>query len=297
MMDAVLGHKNYRNEVVWHYSNLSATRKHFPRKHDIIFRYTLSENWTFNADDIRIPYAESSKNRVQYKGSGFAKKAKGSWINSKGKIPDTVWEIPLLKGKEREGYPTQKPLALLDRIIKASSNPNDLILGPFCSCATTCVAAERLQRQWIDIDLSVKAVELVRTRLEKEMGMFYDVDHRTDIPHRTVPDALEEIKPQTLFPFQDPISATLSQIELRQYKTYKHTLFGLQEGKCNGCQVLLPFRNLTIDHIVPRSQGGTNHSDNLQLLCAACNSTKGDRTQEYLIQKLKESGDIGIPPR
>lgn len=198
--------------------------------------------------------------------------------------------------KERTGYPTQKPLALLDRIIKASSNPKDIVLDPFCGCATTCVAAERLQRQWIGIDLSVKAVELVRSRLKKEMGMFYDVDHRTDIPKRTVPDALEDIQPQTLFPLQDTISTTLSQIELRQYKTYKHTLFGLQEGKCNGCQVFLPFRNLTIDHIIPRSQQGTNHPDNLQLLCAPCNSTKGDRTQEYLLRKLKETGVIGVPP-
>lgn len=214
--------------------------------------------------------------------------------------PNDWWkDIPSLNSvaKERVGYPTQKPLALLDRIIKASSNKGDLILDPFCGCATTCVAAERLQRQWIGIDLSVKAVELVCTRLEKELGRFYDVDHRASIPHLTVPDALEYIKPKTLFPFQDPISATLSQIEVRQYKSYKHTLFGLQEGKCNDCQVLLPFRNLTIDHIVPRPQGGTNHSDNLQLLCAACNSTKGDRTQEYLIQKLKETGVIGIPPR
>ena len=82
----------------------------------------------------------------------------------------------------------------------------------------------------------------------------------------------------------------LSQVELRQYKTYKHTLFGLQEGKCNGCEVLLPFRNMTIDHIIPRSRGGSDAPDNLQLLCAACNSTKGKGTQEELNSRLKEQG-------
>jgi 5-methylcytosine-specific restriction endonuclease McrA len=67
-------------------------------------------------------------------------------------------------------------------------------------------------------------------------------------------------------------------------------LFGLQEGKCNGCDVLFRFRNMTIDHIHPRSKAGTDDPDNLQLLCAVCNATKGDRTQAYLIQKLKEQG-------
>ena len=84
----------------------------------------------------------------------------------------------------------------------------------------------------------------------------------------------------------------LSQVELRQYKTYKHTLFGLQEGKCNGCEVLFPFRNMTIDHIIPRSRGGSDAPDNLQLLRAACNSTKGNRTQDELIQSLRDQSVI-----
>ena len=82
----------------------------------------------------------------------------------------------------------------------------------------------------------------------------------------------------------------LSEGELWRFKSPKHALFGMQEGKCNGCQVSFHFRNITIDHIHPCSKGGTDDQDNLQLLCAACNSTKGDRTQAYLIQKLKERG-------
>ena len=74
--------------------------------------------------------------------------------------------------------------------------------------------------------------------------------------------------------------------------SYKHTLFGLQEGKCNGCEMLFPFRNMTIDHIIPRSRGGSDAPDNLQLLCGACNSTKGNRTQEELIQALRDQGVI-----
>ena len=82
----------------------------------------------------------------------------------------------------------------------------------------------------------------------------------------------------------------LSEGKIWRFKSPKHALFGMQEGKCNGCQVSFRFRNITIDHIHPRSKGGTGDPDNLQLLCAACNSTKGDRTQAYLIQKLKEQG-------
>ena len=102
---------------------------------------------------------------------------------SKGrKVHDVITDInPIAsKSKERVGYPTQKPIALLERIIKASSNQGDLILDPFCGCATTCVAAERLQRHWIGIDISPKAVDLVRVRLENEVGPF----RKSNPPHR-----------------------------------------------------------------------------------------------------------------
>ena len=75
---------------------------------------------------------------------------------------------------------------------------------------------------------------------------------------------------------------------LLNYRTHKHTLFGEQEGVCRGCRNLFPFRNFTIDHVVPRSKGGSDHVDNLQLLCGACNSIKGDRPQSYLLARLKE---------
>ena len=73
------------------------------------------------------------------------------------------------------------------------------------------------------------------------------------------------------------------------YRQSKHVLFGRQEVLCGGCGVLFPFRNFTVDHVVPRSRGGTDHEGNLQLLCGACNSLKGDRPQEYLLARLAES--------
>ena len=107
--------------------------------------------------------------------------------NEKGKLMHDVWRIPSINNmaKERTGYPTQKPLALLDRIIKASSNKGDVVVDPFCGCATTCVAADRLQRDWIGIDISEKAAELVVERIKADQGLFQEIIARTDIPKRT----------------------------------------------------------------------------------------------------------------
>ena len=178
------------------------------------------------------------------------------------------------QAKERIGYPTQKPLALLDRIIKASSDEGDVVLDPFCGCATALVAADRLQRQWVGIDLSPLAAKLVHKRLrddapgkDVDVGkLFFDIHHRTDIPRRT------------------------DQGGLPNYKTHRHTLYGRQEGICGGCQVMFPFRNMTIDHVVAQFRGGSDHLDNLQLLCGACNSMKGTLSQEAFIAKLKAEG-------
>ena len=173
------------------------------------------------------------------------------------------------QSKERIGYPTQKPLALLERIIEASSNPGGVVLDPFCGCATACVAAEKLGRKWVGIDLSSRAVELVNMRLREFMGsLFHDrlVTARTDIPRRT------------------DIEAPLP------YRQNKHVLFGMQEGRCNGCRTEFPFRQFEVDYLVPRSRGGADYLENLQLLCAHCNRTKGDREQAYLIARLREVG-------
>ena len=301
MMDAVFGVGNFRNEIAWCYRGAGYPKKDFGKRHDSIFRYSKGSEYTFNLDDVREEYAEATKARFKhYIGN---KRKSGDFgiqkLNPLGKHPDDWWQIQPIapSAKERLGYPTQKPLALLDKIVKASSNRGDIVLDPFCGCATTCIAAERLQRQWIGIDLSPKAVELVKLRLKRDLdlteyeGLLGDkVIHRIDIPVREVPDEPRQIHAATLFSTEDSESMALSQVELRQYKTYKHTLFGLQEGKCNGCEVLFPFRNMTIDHIIPRSRGGTDDPDNLQLLCGACNSTKGNRTQDELIWSLREQG-------
>ncbi len=131
-----------------------------------------------------------------------------------------------------------------------------------------CVAAEKRERQWVGIDLSPVAASLVKTRIQNEMGLFFELNHRTDIPRRT------------------------DLGKLPSYKTHKHQLFGKQEGVCAGCRVTFPFRNRTIDHIVPQSKGGTDHLDNLQLLCGACNNLKGSRDQARFLADLKARGIV-----
>lgn len=225
--------------------------------------------------------AEIETGRIVQTRPGNVPRYKRYLDEQKGRMLNNVWvDISNLtpKSKERVGYPTQKPLALLERLIAASTHPGDMVLDPFCGCATTCIAAERLQRGWIGIDISPKAIELVKLRLQTEGlseqgGILGEVIHRTDIPKRS-----------------DFSEAGRTQVETRQYRTHKHTLFGLQEGKCNGCQVLFPFRNMTVDHLLAKSRGGTDHFDNLQLLCGACNSMKGSGTQEQLIKRLKSEG-------
>ena len=294
LMDAIFGRDNFRNEIIWSYKGWGRSLKYFQKKHDILLCYTKQDNYKFN------PQYEMTESKKVFLEAGWRydsingekrllvydrEKAKVKirqapvtnhrviYLEDKpeGVAMTDVWNIPFIQpaSKERTGYPTQKPLALLDRIIKASSNEGDMILDPFCGCATTCVAAHRLRRNWVGIDLSPTAVKLTKMRINKEPvshAAHHKGIHRTDIPMRD--DLGVVIK------YDSPEN--------------KKNLYGEQGGSCNGCHEHFEPRNLEIDHIIARSQGGTDLLANLQLLCGSCNRVKGARGMEYLKTKLNE---------
>ncbi len=227
--------------------------------------------WAYSQAGMR-EFAEQG--RLVYASSGMPNYKR--YLDEMPGVPLQDWWAdiaPAVGKRERIGYPTQKPLALLERIILASSNPGDVVLDPFCGCATACVAAEALGREWVGIDLSEKAAELVNMRLADSMGSLFHhgfVTTREDIPRRTDVDAP------------------------KNYRKNAHVLYGEQEGRCGGCRSHFEFRHFEVDHMIPRSRGGTDHLENLQLLCGSCNRIKGDRTQEYLVARLAELEVVAV---
>ena len=260
LLDAVFGRKQFRNEIVWFYQTGGVSKRWFGRKHDDILFYSKTQDYFIDLTRVMDSRTPEVIRRIQT-GNESATRA-----TNLERLPFDVWNIQAINAmaKERVGYPTQKPLALLERIIKASSNQHDIVLDPFCGCATTLVAADRLQRNWIGIDISPKAAELVVERIRADQGLFESIIHRTDNPLR---DDLGDIPPYNS-------------------RQNKETLYGGQTGNCAGCGEHFRIQNLEVDHIIATSVGGTDHIDNLQLLCSHCNRVKGDRGQEYLLTKL-----------
>jgi site-specific DNA-methyltransferase (adenine-specific) len=282
MLDEIFGRDNFRNEIVWHYkTTLKASTHHLGRDHDIILCYAKSDLHQIHPDRTDYPASENTLKRwAKYADDdGFVSnkhfagsrstiidtsdEEKGFNINHG--IPRDVWYISHLTGgsKEKTGYPTQKPLALLHRIIKASSNEGDIVMDPFCGCATTCVAAQQLNRKWIGIDIEKQAVNILIERLSNDAGLFKDFVNTTIVPQRT---DIYKVEPS---------------------KSIKERLYKEQNGLCNGCGIEFNIWNMEIDHIIPKSKGGGDYYENYQLLCGSCNRTKGSNTMEHLRLKIK----------
>ncbi len=188
LMDAVFEARNFRNEIVWCYTGPSGAKKAFPKKHDVLLRYSKGDTWIFNADAIRIPYKELHTDKgksAKIWGTDGKLQDEGTRKEylRRGKIPEDFWvDIPSgghISPAERLGYQTQKPERLLERIIKASSNKGDIVLDPFCGCGTAIAVAQKLNRRWIGIDITHLAVTLIKHRLQdtfgSEIGSTYEV--------------------------------------------------------------------------------------------------------------------------
>jgi site-specific DNA-methyltransferase (adenine-specific) len=264
VMDAVFGRDNFRNEIIWRIgwvSGFKTQKRGWIRNHDTLLYYVGGPDATKGFNKEYIPYPPDYRRRDGKKPTGKGIPIEDTWNSHSGDVLNSIMIMSF--STEKMGYPTQKPLALLERIIKASSNEGDVVLDPFCGCATTCVAAESLGREWAGIDLSPKAVELVKHRLADQHGVFGQIVARTDVPRRTDLGRL-------------PAPGT-----------HRMTLYGLQGGDCAGCGEHFRPRHLEVDHIIAQSKGGTDHAENLQLLCGHCNRVKGDRGMAYLKTKLQ----------
>lgn len=178
ILDKIFGDKNFVNEIIWCYSGPTTPKlQKFPRKHDTIYMYSKGDVLLFNKDAIRVPYksgihASKSTTKAAFGGIKTIEEAMEREID--GKLPEDWWADVFTVDRvrrERIGYPTQKPEALLERIIKASSNPGDVVLDAFCGGGTTPAVARRLGRKFIGIDQSVRAIAVSNARLEKQTDL------------------------------------------------------------------------------------------------------------------------------
>ena len=166
-LDDIFGRENFLNEIIWHYRTGGISKRWFGRKHDTLLvyarklgehRFNVIREGAFRTDGLKHdtdgrPYKSTRKGRL--------------YFNSKGPTLTDVWDVPFLStvSLERTAWPTQKPLALLNRIVHASSLPGDLVADFFCGSGTTLVAAKAIKRRWLGCDISKEAVRITRRRL------------------------------------------------------------------------------------------------------------------------------------
>lgn len=233
-------------------------------------------------------------NRVYYK----------NYLNtSRGKQLDTIWlDIPCIGPRhvEATGYPTQKPLKLLTRLIEASSNPGDVVLDAFCGSGTTCIAAEILHRRWIGIDVGTETIKFIKKRFEsiEDQSKFWNanitnlVDYIDYIEEPGPPfeSQLPVLNPENIPKFREQILVNNKKEREDNpiiYKFYTKEIYKEQAGLCNcePCSVPLRPQDITIDHIDPN---GPDEKVNLQILCWRCNMLKGTRSMSWLTKAIKK---------
>lgn len=205
LLDQIFGIDNFRNEIIWCYNRPGNSRmKNFTRSHDTILYYVKSKKTPFYADPVRRPYSQSSLAREGYSKTGISGefKEKVCVLNPNGKFPPDWWDdIPPLRpnSKERIGYPTQKPVSLIDRILLCSSVEGDIVLDAFCGCGTTLESSHKLKRKWIGIDISPTACRVMSHRLFEKVGLV----EGQDFIIRDLPKTEDELRRMHHYDFQN----------------------------------------------------------------------------------------------
>ena len=289
LMDAIFGKENFRNEIVWCYTGPSApNQRQFSRKHDTILWYSKSDEWTFNRDKMRVPYKDPKQRpRKAFDTGGAFEEEAIEEMRQRGKVLETWWTgiaLACRSKKERcKNWTTQKPVALYTRLVKAVTQKGDLVIDPFCGCATTLIAAENCGCRWIGIDSNKDRVKLIRPQMEKLITStlwkedFQIITKKKDFPKRTdnrlSPSEYEERKEALLK-------------KQRRYESENRYCY-----YCKICDHPVREELLEIDHIHPQSNEGDWELENLQLLCSRCNRRKGStKTNKQVQDELKAEG-------
>ncbi len=304
MLDAVFGRERFRREIIWDIAVLSGFKtqaRNWIRGHDTILYYSKSSSFAWNRP--RQPHSEKYLgrfNKIDGDGrryfDGRGKRRYLDVVEKAGKAVGDVWgdimsfqQTPT--SKEKVGYPTQKPLALYERIIKASSDEGDIVLDPFAGCATTSIAAERQGRRWIAVDINQEAEAVVRDRLQREARLPEDrqswdraVRVETSAPNRS--DDGEPAAPELILVSPRRRQPRLTARELRS------RLIMADGMKCQGCGWVPHHEEyFEVDHRVPKSKGGRDDIRNRVLLCSPCNGAKGNKLTlaELRLRRIQEN--------
>ena len=324
VMDALFGRENLRNEIVWGYPPGGAGPKlGFHRKHDSILYYGKSNEGQFNREYRPLtPYAVSKFTEVDEKGRKYKRYPGGrSYLDdAKGTpVPDWWTDIHSLgqtQSNERTGYPTQKPVALAERIIKASTNPGDIVLDCFAGCAYVPVAAERNGRQWIACDISPRSLTVLRRQFAKfryavngerqgdDPALIADADVTVrspkDLPVRTDEDPEPAIRtkplPELEFKVPSSIIPNKEMLEfLLELSGYMAWCCGFANRMPDG-SIVRTTNNFHLDHVDPKSKGGLNQITNRAPMCQRHNIRKKDRyvhLREYR-QEIADAGEMMV---
>ena len=319
-MDAIFGHKNFVNEIVWCYKDVGGGRNtdYYKRKHDIIFWYAKDTKKKKTCELARGSLSDSTIDRfgslfdnngiITYRKLKDQRPREFASRKAQGRVPENLDEIFLSKTrgrlredhwhdinpirKRRRGddpkepyrYPTQKPISLYARLIDTTTEKDDVVLDPFCGCATTCVAAERQGRQWVGIDIWDRAHEVVLDRIKEEglkqegedaFTLFSeDFHYIKDIPVRDDDGVVTGKRLSAIWvaPKETWQKLTNNQMKARLVEWQKDD--NSEEVVCSGCGRILEKEFMEIDHIQPRSGSGSNFIDNRILLCRPCNGKK-----------------------
>ncbi len=348
LLDGIFGKQNFRNEIIWCYGKMSNTGKNFPRNHDTIFRYTKTENYTFTIvkggeSEYRERYRRYlTKNKVLY---GSVKNSNDKLVlrriakvrnqlkrdlvdhdvlfnfDIEFKVQSDVLYIPIIRGnaEERTGYPTQKPVALAERIIVASTNPGDIVLDCFAGCAYAAIAAEKLERRWVACDLNPRAWTVFKRQFNKpslalltcsedtlgqqvmDMMPVVTVYGPRELPTRMSP--LPEDRPANLTLPEPKFKVPASIIPAREMLECLLKLSGYQAWCCGFANrkpdgtIIKTTRNFHLDHMDPQSKEGTSHQiTNRAPMCPHHNTRKNNRRvhlAEYR-KEIKASGELMV---